>query len=294
MRKVQIITDSCSDLGRDIREKYGIDYAKMSIVMQGEEKPASLDWDLYTPEELYGVMREGERVTTTQVPAGEFQRIFTEYLDKEYDIVYIGCALPLSGSVNTGAVVAGQLKDKYPDAQIFSIDATNSCLGEGLLAVRAAELRDQGLSASEIAAEIEKEKHNVNQFVTVNSLDALRRAGRVKASSAFFGNLFGVKPIIISDKIGQNIAVKKVKGRAASIDELVNLIKEAMTDPANTTVFVGHSDCEAEGRALCEKVKSETGCKDVYFNVIGPIIGASIGPDALAVFAMGKPVETVG
>lgn len=290
MRKVQIITDSCSDLGKDIREKYDIAYAKMNVVVNGEEKPASLDWDIYSPKELYDVMRGGERVTTTQVPSQEFITVFTKYLEAGCDIVYIGCSGALSGSVNTGIAVAGELQKKYPEAHIICIDPLISCLGEGMLTVHAAELRDEGKSATEIRDEIEKIKLCANQFVTVDSLDALKRAGRVKGSAAFFGNLFGVKPIIISDINGQNLPVKKVKGRMASLDEVVNMLKDVITEPEKQTVYIAHADCIKDADYLAEKVREVIAPKDIYVNFIGPIIGASIGPGAVAIFAMGKEV----
>lgn len=89
-------------------------------------------------------------------------------------------------------------------------------------------------------------------FVTVHSLDCLKRAGRVKASSAFFGNLFGVKPIIISDINGNNTPIKKVKGRAASLAEIVALLKEAVGDTKQERIYIAHADCAEEAEKLRE------------------------------------------
>lgn len=68
MNKIKIFTDSCSDLTRELREKYDIEYVKMNTVIDGKEQPASLDWEYFSPKEFYDVMRRGERITTTQVP----------------------------------------------------------------------------------------------------------------------------------------------------------------------------------------------------------------------------------
>ena len=138
---------------------------------------------------------------------------------------------------------------------------------------------------------MEEKKYEVNQFATVESLDMLKKAGRVKGSAAFFGNLLGVKPIIISDKNGQNVPIKKVKGRKTSLDELVNLTKEAVIDPASQTVFIAHADCAENAAYLREKLMSEIGFKDAYVNFIGPIIGSSIGPGAICAFCFGKKME---
>ena len=178
MRPVKIITDSCADIGKDLREKYDIDYARMQTTYKGKEQRASLDFEYYTPKELYNIMRNGERVFTNQVPAEEFEKIFSKYLTDGFNIVYIGCSLKLSGSVNTGEVVAKKLLANYPDAEIYCIDSKNSCMAEGALAIRASEYAKQGMSAKEVADRITAERKKINMFVTVHSLDCLKRAGK--------------------------------------------------------------------------------------------------------------------
>ena len=89
MRPIKILSDSCCDLGKELREKYDIDYARMNTVYNDKETVADLDFKEYTPKELYDIMRQGERVKTTQVPAAEFERIFKKYAEEGYDIVYV-------------------------------------------------------------------------------------------------------------------------------------------------------------------------------------------------------------
>lgn len=294
MKKVKILSDSCCDLDATLREKYGIDYLRMKTLYGENEHPASLDWEYYSPSELYDIMREGGRVLTSQVPPEEFKRGFTAYLNEGYDIVYIGCSLKQSSSVNTGKAVASELLKDYEGAEIYCIDSLNACVGEGMLAIEAAKLRDEGLSAKDIAEKISQKRNFVNEYCTVHTLDCLKRAGRVKASSAFFGNLFGVKPIIISDKNGNQTPIKKVKGRKTSMEEIVNLLKESIIDSEQQCIYIAHADCETEAARLKELVLENIPCKEVYTLYIGPIIGASIGPDALALFGFGKEVEFEG
>lgn len=294
MRPVKIITDSCSDIGHELRDKYGIDYARMKTVYEGKEQWASLDFEYYTPKELYDIMRDGNRILTTQVPTDEFVRVFTQYLEQGCDIVYIGCSLKQSGSVNTGAVVAQKLMQDYPDASIFCIDSLNASMGEGMLAIRAAEYRDHGLDAKAIHEKILADRNTVNEFCTVHSLDALRRSGRVKASAAFLGNLFGVKPVIIADANGEQTPIKKVKGRQASLSEIVKLLKESIVEPENQRIFIAHADCEEEALRVKAAIEAEITCKEIHMGYVGPIIGASIGPDAIAVFGFGNEVTYEG
>lgn len=290
MNKVKIITDSCSDLSGELLTKYDIDYAKMTTVCEGVQQEASLLWEYYSPKELYDKIRNGIRVTTTQVPPEEFTRIFDLYIN-DYDIVYIGCSTKQSGSVNTAAVIAKQYKEKYPDSSIYCIDSLNASIGEGMLAIKAAEMRDEGKSAKEIFDSVSAMRNNVREFITVHTLEYLRRCGRVKATAAFFGNLMGVKPILISDANGAQTPVKKVKGRKNSFAEIVNLMKENITDSENQTIYLVHADCDpAEIEAFKNETLSKIKCKDVLPLYIGPIIGASVGPDAIGLFALGTEV----
>lgn len=291
LNKIKIITDSCSDLTKEMREKYDIDYVKMNTVISGKEQPASLDWEYYSPKEFYDIMRNGERITTTQVPEKEFEEKFTYWLEAGYDIIYIGCSLALSGSVNMGEITAKRLREKYPDSQIYCINSLNACSGEGLLSIRAAKHRDSGLSTDELAEKIISERNNINQFCTVHSLDTLRRAGRVKASAAFFGNLLGVKPIIISDTEGNNTPIKKVKGRVNSLSEIVELTAAAIADSDDKLIIIAHADSSDDAQTLKEMINERIPDAETYTCYIGPIIGASIGPDAVALLSFGKDVS---
>lgn len=294
MRKVKIITDSCADLTGELLEKYDIDYVKMSTIYEGVESPALLTWSYEEAHALYNLIRDGKRVTTAQVSVEEFTNVFTKYLDMGMDIVYIACSQKQSGSVNTGHVTAQRLLEKYPDAKIHCIDSLNSTIGEGILAIEAAKMTADGMGADEIAEKINGMRNNVLEFFTVHSLDTLKRAGRVSASSAFFGNLFGVKPILIADAVGNQAALKKVKGRVPAIKECINLLKENIIDPENQTIYLWHSDCDMEEVKEVEAMlRAEIPCKDVYIGLVGPIVGASVGPSVIGFWAFGKEVTFV-
>ena len=291
MKKVKIITDSCADMTSAQLKRYDIDYAKMSTVYKGVETPALLTWTDTEVHDLYNIMRDGNRITTAQVSIEEFQRIFEQYLKEGYDIVYIGCSSKQSGSVNTGYVTAKKLMEQYSDNKIICIDSLNASIGEGMLAIEAAKMANNGASADEIEAHILSVRKKVNEYVTVHSLDALKRAGRVKGSAAFFGNLMGVKPILISDANGDQAAYKKVKGRQKSFEEIVSMLKESIIEPENQTIYLTHADCSKdEIDGLVALIKKEIPCQGVEVGYIGPIIGASIGPDAVGIWGFGQEV----
>jgi len=291
MRKVKVITDSCSDLTKELLDRYDIDYAKMSTVEDGVESPALLTWSREDAHVMYDKIRGGKRITTAQVSVEEFNQIFKKYLDEGYDIVYIGCSSKQSGSVNTGHVTAQKLLGDYPDAKISCIDSLNASIGEGMLAIEAAKLAADGKDVDEITSHIMSIRKTIHEYATVHTLEHLKKAGRVSASSAFFGNLMGVKPILVADAKGAQAAYKKVKGRQNSFNEIVALMKANIVNPEEQTVYLAHSDCNKEEvDALYELVKKEISCKEIYVCGIGPIIGASVGPDTIGLWAFGNEV----
>ena len=293
MKDFIVLADSTCDLDKETREKYGIDYVAMNYVIDDTEYVASLDWESHSAKEFYDLMRSGKRVFTTQVPKNVYYDKFKEALDDGKDIVYISCSSALSGSINVAKLVADELKNEYPDAGIYCIDSLISSLGQGYLLIEASKKRVEGMSAVDTAKHIEDIKLCVNQCGTVASLEYLRRAGRVKASKAFFGNLFGVKPIIISDRKGQNYAYKKAKGTANARVA----IGEHLVEAANglyEDLYISHADCLEDAELLKEEILKLGAFKNVHIGIIGPIVGASVGPGTVIGFCYGTEVTIEG
>lgn len=294
MRQFAIIGDSTCDLPRDIREKHSIDYVKMNYVLDKDEFPATLDWESHSSKEFYDLMRQGKRFTTTQVPRNVYTSVFTSYLEKDMDILYISCSSALSGSIGLASLIAQELGESYPDSKIICIDSLCSSLGQGYMLITAAKMRDEGKSIDEISEYIEKIKLSVNQFGTVASLEYLKKAGRVKAASAFFGNMFGVKPIIISDIIGQNYAIEKVKGAKASKERIAEHIADVVSEEGKDCLYISHADCIEDATALRDIILAKVPFKEVCISTIGPIVGSCVGPGTIIAFCYGKEVTVKG
>lgn len=288
-----IIADSTCDLSSELRKQYDIDYFRMSVIVDNNPLIASLDYDEFSIKDLYDWMRNGKTVTTSQITNEEFNSRFTKYLDEGKDILYIACSSGLSGSYDASLIIKDKLLKKYPSRKILCIDSLNACMGQGLIAIKAASLRNEGATIEEVRDIIEATKLCSNQFCATETLTYLYRAGRVKGSKAFFGNLFGIKPIIISDAKGINFALpEKVKGRKKSLLEIIRLTKENGVDLENQILYVVHADCEEDAKFVKEELIKEVHPKDVYIGVIGPIIGASVGPGTVAIYSWGNKVAT--
>lgn len=289
MSKYQIFTDSCSDLPTSLRHENGIEYCQMHCVIDGEEKPADLDWKLYSPEEFYGWMKEGKHMKTTQVPFEEFVRCLTPYLEKGIDVLYIACSHKLTGSMNIFNLVTQELKEKYPDRKMVGVDSLNSSACEGAITLEAARLQKEGKSLEEVVAWIEANRNKFNQFATVETLTYIKNAGRIKGSKALLGNLFHKKPIFISDAHGDNYTLGTVTG-TKNADKLLleGIIKRIDKENCHrVVVYQGMAQERAEKlkQSIMEALNIEP---EIWW--IGPIIGTTCGPGVLAVMCYGKEV----
>lgn len=293
MKSYVILTDSTCDLPLALRQQYEVDYVAMNYVIDGTEYVASLDWETHSVKQYYDLMRSGIRVFTTQVPKNVYEAAFRSAIADGRDVLYISCSSALSASINAARMVAKELTDEFPQAQILCIDSLISSLGQGYLVMEASRKRAEGLSLADTAAYIESIKLCVNQMGTVASLEYLRRAGRVKASKAFFGNLFGVKPLIISDRKGQNYAYKKAKGIVNARTAIAQHIVQAANGNYEE-LFLSHADCPEDIQLLKEEILKLAPFKNVTVSTIGPIVGASVGPGTVIAFCRGTEVMIEG
>ena len=291
MKKFVILGDSTCDLNRELREQYDIDYIPMCYVVDDQEYVASLDWEFHSVKEFYDIMRGGKRIYTNQIMPSVCREKFQAALEAGQDVLYISCSSALSSSWSSACVIAKELLESYPDGHIYCVDSLISSLGQGHLLIEAAKLRQQGKSAAQTAAYIENNRLKMRMMGYPGSLEYLRRAGRVKASSAFFGNLFGVKPILISDRKGQNYALKKVKGFPNARMATAELVDEAFSEETDVLNIV-HADSMEEANILKDMIMQKYSFKEVRVADIGPIVGASVGPGMVGAFVFGKE-ETI-
>ncbi len=292
MKKYVIVTDTCSDLSKEQRTQYSIEYVPMHYTYDDNDLVADLDWSHNSPREFYDIMRGGKRIITSQVNTAQYIEAFEGYINDGYDILSISCASALSASVKASYAAREELLKKYPEAKIICIDALNSCAGLGILCIKAAKLRAEGKDIDEVAAWVEENRKYINQEASVDKLVYLKRAGRVSAASAFFGGLLNIKPIIISDAKGNNAAIEKVKGRATAMNRLVERFAEGYV-PSDMPIIVSHADAPEEAEELKRMVIAalpEGSDAEVITGYIGPIVGASVGPATLGIFYHGKEV----
>ena len=290
MPKFQIFTDSSSDLTTEMRKEHGIEYFRMGFSVNGKEYPADLDFKLYSYEQLYEWIRDPKvDIHTSLIQNQEFVDRVTPFLEKGIDILYIACTSVLSGSVNFFRIAMEELKEKYPERKIISIDSNRAGMTLGLLVMDACEEQKKGASIEEVIEFVEREKQKYNLCGTLETLTYLKNAGRVSGAAAFFANAFGIKPVIISDTLGHNYVVQKVKGTIPSWKACFDVIKEACEGQEHPTIYIGQGIAQECANYFKKRFTEELGAKIVEYWV-GPIIGISCGPGVIHLVCKGKEV----
>ncbi len=291
MKDFVIVTDSSCDLGNDLRTKHGIDYIKMTVLLEDKEFVCDLDWQELSCERFYQSMEQGAKYRTTQITIPTYLHTFESYLKAGKDILYLAMSTGLSGSHNSSRLAAEELRNKYPGSKIFCIDTLRASLGEGLIAVKAAEMKKAGKTIEEIAAWVEQNRNCVHQVGSVSTLAYLKRAGRVTGAAAVMGNIFNIKPIIISNTKGENFSIEKVRGRKGSFRRSIEYIKENVIEPEKQTLYLVQANCLEEIKALRDEIMAQIPFKDSYINTVGMVIGSSVGPGMYGVYFHGKAVK---
>ena len=290
MAQYQIFSDSSCDLSTEMRKELHVDYFRMGIYVKGDLYPADLDWEAYSPEQLYSWIEDlSNHCKTTLVSVEEFINRMTPYLEEGKDIVYIGCSSALTGTMNVFNIAKEELLEKYPDRRIVGIDSLTASMNLGLLVTLAAKEQQKGLDLDQFIQWVEDNKFKVNQIAGVETLTYLKAAGRVKASAAFFGNIIGIKPLFISDRKGNNLVVQKVRGSQKMLEAVFEAVKEKIHKDKCDTVYICHGRALATAERLKERLEKELGVK-VVINWAGPIIGITCGPGLIGAMCYGEEV----
>ena len=294
MSKYVIITDSACDLSKEYRQIHNIEYAKMMLNWTDEnnvshEQFADLDWEILSLKEFYDIERRGIRIFTSQITQKHYLDLFTPHLEKGEDILYLAVSSGLSSSIKTCYSAIEELKAKYPNNRVVVVDTLRAGMAQGLIVMRAVELKDEGKSLDDVVKIIEQEKLSYKEVGIPESLIYLKRAGRVKAAAAFFGGMVSLKPILVFDENGCNYACDKAIGKKAAFRRMAEMIRDDIVDANNQEIYLMHADCKEEDiQNFKDAISAQVTVKNIRVEPLGPIIGASSGPGTIIVNYRGK------
>ena len=288
MSEYVIVTDSSADLADGMVKELGVEVLPLSFTVKGQtyhNYPDNRDMD---PKDFYAMLRSGEMATTAAVNVADYTSVLEPLLEQGKDVLVLAFSSGLSATYQSSVIAVEELRARFPERKIFTVDTLCASLGQGLLVYLAAKKQQAGASIEEVRDWAEENKLHLCHWFTVDDLHFLKRGGRISAAAAVLGSMLHIKPVLHVDDEGHLINMGKARGRGASLTALVDHMEETAIDPASQVVFISHGDCLADAEKVAGDVKKRLGVKEVVINYVGPVIGAHSGPGTLALFFLGS------
>ena len=280
-----VFADGSANLPKSMLE--GISLLPCDYTVDGEPYTYWGDVDSFDAHSFYEGLRNGTVVRTTLLNTSLFLSRFAPILTQGIDIIYISMSSGISGTYNAARIAAQELMDLYSGRFVHIVDSLGCGFGNGILAVRAAKLSREGVSAREAAAILDQEVPHTCQYFTVDDLNFLKNTGRVSGMSAKIGTVLNIKPILFGDKTGHIISCAKVRGRAKAIETLVKKYEEKRMRSGEQTICISHGDCLQDAELLASLVRKVTPEVPITICQHEPFSGAHVGPGMLGLFFRG-------
>ena len=281
-----VFADGSANLPRKMLD--GIQLLPCNLTVDGEEQTYWGNVDDFDGHAFYDKLRNGHMAQTSLLNTHLFLSRFGPVLTQGIDIIYIAMSSGISGTYQAARLAAEELMELYKGRFIHIVDSLGCGFGNGLLAVKAAKLSRQGLSAREAAGILDEEVPHTCQYFTVDDLNFLKRTGRVSGMTAKIGTVLNIKPILFGDSTGHIISCAKVRGRKKSIEALVQKYEEKRMETGEQHVCISHGDCLQDAETLASMVKSITPEVPITVCQHEPFSGAHVGPGMLGLFFRGK------
>ena len=248
-------------------------------IFQCPESPDGFDGHAY-----YDKLRNGSVAKTSLLSTGAYEAAFRPFVEKGMDIIYVVISSGISGTMGSALIAAEALMEEFPERRIEVVDSMGAGLGTGLLVMRAADLRKEGMDTHAAAEQLREEAKNLCEFFTVDDLMFLRRTGRVSGASAAVGTMLKIKPILRGDEEGHIVVTQKLRGRKKAVDAIVSLYESRVVDAASQRVAISHGDCLQDALEIAARVRAIAEPKELIIATHEPLTGAHVGPGMLALF----------
>lgn len=267
---VRIITDSTCDLTKERREALGVLCVPLMVHIGEQTYHDGVD---LTNTEFYKKLREEQTFPTTAQPTPHtFEEVFAQCLENKEEVVCIFISSKMSGTVQSANIAKNALETE----DIYIVDSQTVCLSMGLLVEIAAKMAQDGKSAKEIYDAMETLKHRVRLCAAVETLEYLKKGGRLSATAATIGTLLNVHPIIgIAD--GLVTTLGKVRGKKKLYDTLKTMAVEDGIDDTYPILF-GHAQAQENYDKLYETCADLRENKTVLYGEFGCVVGTHTGP----------------
>ena len=286
------ILSACApcDLNPEWMKKRDIKFVPFNVSLDGKQYKDDMG-DSFSPRELIKLMQDGADAKTSQVSTGEYLDYFKGFLEEGKDIVHITLSSGISGTFLSAQIAANDLAEEYPDRKIYVIDSLAASSGYGLLVDLAADMKEAGLSAEELAGWIQDYRLNIVHWFFSTDLSFYIKGGRISKTAGTIGQVLNICPLLNVDFEGKLIPREKIRTKKKVIKRIVEKMVEECDDGLNYNgkVFLSDSDIELGNQVveLIEQTFPQLRGKVQRFD-IGCTIASHTGPGTVALFFQGK------
>lgn len=282
MTRVHIVTDSTADLSPEIIQQYGITVLPARVIYGDEVYRDGIDIGL---DELFTRAAENiEYPKTSQPPIGDFLAAFRTLLENGGEILGIFVSGALSGTVTTAQMAANQIDPEH----ITIVDSKSLSWGISFQILEAVELLQQGLSRLEVSERLKKLQSRIHQLIYLDTLDFVRRSGRLSNFKALLGSILKIKPILETVD-GRLEVLKKVRGSKQAYRLLLQEMKKRLGENYQALkVVIGEGWAREEAVWLKEAIAEQFKCEMLEIMSTGIGIGSHSGPGVIGLTFFAK------
>ena len=282
---VAVVTDSTAYLPAELLERYRIDVVPLYVVLAGR---SGTEGESVGPEDVARVLgtRSG-RVSTSRPTPGDFVAAYRRLLDAGADrLVSIHLSAELSGTWDAARLAASQVGEHI----VTVVDSRSAAMGSGFAVLAAARAAAAGADAAEVADAARRTAAATRTFFVVDTLEHLRRGGRIGPAAALLGSALAVKPVLhVLD--GKVVPLEKVRTSARALHRLVQLVVEEVGG-APVSLAVHHLAAPEKAERLAAELRERVPTlREMYVSELGAAIGAHVGPGAVGVVVVPAPDE---
>lgn len=277
MSKVALVTDSTAYIPLELCEGYPIHYVPLQVIWGEATYRDGVD---IQPADFYKRLQNTKVMPSTSQPSpAAFASIYQNLLDEGFEILSIHISQKLSGTIDS----ATQAKQNFPGKPIEIVDSETTSMAMGFQVLKAAKAAAEGASLQECRALVEHTRKNSGILFAVNTLEFLRRGGRIGGAAAFLGTALNLKPIL-ELRDGRIEAEDRVRTMSKAIDRLLNLFEERIGGRRPIQIACVHALAEEEAKVLLERARQRFGSEEVTHAVVSPVspvLGTHTGPGCM-------------
>ncbi len=294
MYKFTLSTDSTCDLYHDFVVENDIKLAPLTFMLE-KDGTITEHLDNFTEYkqyvDFYNELRGGAMPKTSKL---NYESHYTHFLklaqEGAEDVVHFTISSGLANTWENAEQAAADVKKDYPKFRVFVVDPLTATVGQGALVRLALKCRNEGKTAQETYDFVKGVRLHIQHFIVADDLQFLKRGGRISAAAAAVGGVLRVKPIISFDNEGKLGVIDKVMGTKKAISYIKKKLGTEGPDPEFNYCFIVHTDNEPAAAELTEYVREHFHIEP-YVQIMGPVIGAHVGPGAFALGYISKSLR---